>query len=193
MRVLAVKRFDRSEQGCPIPMESFYSVFAIGDKYFQSNADTNLQELAYRIARIGKVANLDVRATQQELYKRLLVALFTGNGDLHLENLSFLGGAEQVKLAPVYDPAPMRAWSRHNTRFAVPLIFDDKVGGLRENMIKLGEAYQYTKKQAENLIEELAEKTKDYVFKIETLENVPEQNKTLLMKTVKAEREKLVL
>ena len=193
MRVLAVKRFDRSEQGCPIPMESFYSVFAIGDKYFQSNADTDLEELAYRIARIGKVANLDVRATQQELYKRLLVALFTGNGDLHLENLSFLGGAEQVKLAPVYDPAPMRAWSRHNTRFAVPLIFDDKVGGLRENMIKLGEAYQYTKKQAENLIEELAEKTKDYVFKIETLENVPEQNKTLLMKTVKAEREKLVL
>ncbi len=189
MRVLAVKRFDRSEQGYPIPMESFYSVLAIGDKYFQSNADTDLEELAYRIARIGKVANLDVRATLQELYKRLLVALFTGNGDLHLENLSFLGGAEQVQLAPVYDPAPMRAWSRHNTRFAVPLVFDNKVGGLRENIIKLGEAYQYTKKQATDLLDEFAEKTKDYVFKIDALDNVPEKNKTLLINTVKAERD----
>jgi len=189
MRVLAVKRFDRTEQGYPIPMESFYSVFAIGDKYFQSNADTDLEEMAYRIARIGKLANLDVRATQRELYKRLLVALFTGNGDLHLENLSFLGGTEQVRLAPVYDPAPMRAWSRHNTRFAVPLVFDDKVGGLRENMIKLGEAYQYTKKQATNLLEEIAEKTKDYVFDIDALKNVPEQNKTRLIDVVKAERD----
>ncbi len=188
MRVLAVKRFDRSEQGYPIPMESFYSVFAIGDKYFQSNADTDLEELAHRIARIGKLANLDVRATQQELYKRLLVALFTGNGDLHLENLSFIGGAGQVKLAPVYDPAPMRAWSRHNTRFAVPLVFDDKVGGLRENIIKLGEAYQYTKKQATDLLEEFAEKTRGYVFNIDALKNVPQQNKTLLIDTVKAER-----
>ena len=192
MRVLAIKRFDRSEEGCPIPMESFYSVFAIGDKYFQSNADTDLEEMAYRIARIGKVANLDVRATQHDLYKRLLVALFTGNGDLHLENLSFLGGAENVKLSPVYDPAPMRAWSRHNTRFAIPLIFDDEVGGLRENIIKLGEAYQYTKKQAEALLEEVADKTKDYLQRVEELVDVPQQNKTLLIETINKERDILI-
>ena len=189
MRVLAIKRFDRSEEGYPIPMESFYSVFAIGDKYFQSNTDTDLEEMAHRIARIGKVANLDVRATQQELYKRLIVALFTGNGDLHLENLSFLGGAEQVKLAPVYDPAPMRAWSRHNTRFAIPLIFDDEVGGLRENVIKLAEAYHYTQKQAEALIDEVADKTKNYIQRVEELNGVPEQNKNLLIKIVSEERD----
>jgi serine/threonine-protein kinase HipA len=191
MRVLAIKRFDRSEEGYPIPMESFYSVFAIGDKYFQSNADTDLEEMAHRIARLGKVANMDVRATQQELFKRLMVALFTGNGDLHLENLSFLGGAEHVKLSPVYDPAPMRAWSRHNTRFAIPLIFDDEVGGLRDNMIKLGEAYQYTKKQAESLIDEVAEKTKNYIKRVEDLNGVPEQNKKLLIEIVKKERDLL--
>lgn len=120
------------------------------------------------------------------------MALFTGNGDLHLENLSFLGGAEQVKLAPVYDPAPMRAWSRHNTRFAIPLVFDDEVGGLRENMIKLGEAYQYTKKQAEALIDEVAEKTKNYIDRVQALEGVPEQNKQLLIEIVKKERSLLV-
>ncbi len=192
MRVLAIKRFDRSTEGYPIPMESFYSVFAIGDKYFQSNADTDLEEMAFRIARLGKVANMDVRVIQHELYKRLIVALFTGNGDLHLENLSFLGGAEQVKLAPVYDPAPMRAWSRHNTRFAIPLVFDDEVGGLRENIIKLGEAYQYTKKQAETLIDEVAEKTKNYINRVQVLEGVPEQNKQLLIEIVKKERSLLV-
>ncbi|MBE9490438.1 MAG: hypothetical protein IMY67_09115 [Bacteroidetes bacterium] len=105
-----------------------------------------------------------------------------------MENLSFLGGAEQVKLAPVYDPAPMRAWSRHNTRFAIPLVFDDEVGGLRENVIKLGAAYQYTKKQAETLIDEVAEKTQNYIQRVEELKGVPEQNKQLLIEIVKKER-----
>ena len=192
MKVLAIKRFDRSEEGYPIPMESFYSVFAIGDKYFQSNGDTDLEEMANRIARLGKVANMDIRTTLQDIYKRLIIALFTGNGDLHLENLSFLGGAENVKLSPVYDPAPMRAWSRHNARFAVPLVFDNEVGGLRENMIKLGEAYQYTNKQAEALISEIGDKTKSYVSRIEALTEVPEQNKTLLIEVVKKERALLI-
>lgn len=192
MCVLAVKRFDRVQhngESYPIPMESFYSVFAIGDKYFQSNSDTDLEEMAYRIARLGKVANMDVREIQQELYRRLIVALFTGNGDLHLENISFLGGANNVSLSPVYDPAPMRAWSRHNTRFAIPLIFDDEVGGLRENLIKLGEAYQYSKKQAESLIDEISDKTKNYPDRIQALKDVPEQNKQLLIEIVKKERE----
>lgn len=191
MQVLAIKRFDRvihNGKSYPIPMESFFSVFAIGDKYFQSNSDTDLEEMAYRIARLAKVANLDVREIQQELYRRLIVALFTGNGDLHLENISFLGGASNVSLSPVYDPAPMRAWSRHNTRFAIPLVFDDEVGGLRENLIQLGEAYQYTKKQASNLIDEMADKTKDYVQRVKELNGVPEQNKKLLIEIVNKER-----
>ncbi len=192
MRVLAIRRFDRSEEGYPIPMESFFSVFAIGDRYFQSNADTDLEQMAYRIARLGKVANLDVRATQQEIYRRLLVALFTGNGDLHLENLSFLGGSEQVRLAPVYDPAPMRAWSRHNTRFAIPLIFDDELGGLRENMLRLGEAYQFSRRQAENLLEEVAAQTADYLEQVVALEAVPQQNKDLLIETLEKERKILM-
>ena len=189
MRVLAIKRFDRSVEGYPIPMESFFSVFAIGDKYFQSNQDTDLEEMAHRIARLGKVANLDVRTTQQELYRRLVVAFLTGNGDLHLENLSFLGGAEEVKLSPVYDPAPMRAWSRHNTRFAIPLVFDDNIGGLRENLIQLGTAYQYSRKQAENVIEELVEQTRSYTSKVDALINVPENNKHLLIETINKERD----
>lgn len=191
MQVLAIKRFDRvihNGKSYPIPMESFFSVFAIGDKYFQSNSDTDLEEMAYRIARLAKVANLDVREIQQELYRRLIVALFTGNGDLHLENISFLGGASNVSLSPVYDPAPMRAWSRHNTRFAIPLVFDNELGGLRENLIQLGEAYQYTKKQAKNLIDEMADKTKDYVQRVKELNGVPEQNKKLLIEIVNKER-----
>ena len=86
----------------------------------------------------------------------------------------------------------MRAWSRHNTRFAIPLVFDDEVGGLRENVIKLGEAYQYTKKQAEALIEEVADKTKNYVQRVEVLKGVPNQNKNLLIEIVKKERALLI-
>ncbi len=120
------------------------------------------------------------------------MGFLTGSGELRLEYLCFFGGAEQVKLVPGYDPARMRAWSRHNTRFAIPLVFDDEVGGLRENIIKLGEAYQYTKKQAETLIDEVAEKTKKYIDRVQALEGVPEQNKQLLIEIVKKERSLLV-
>ena len=62
------------------------------------------------------------------------------------------------------------------------------MGGLRENIIKLGEAYQYTNKQAVSLIDEIAEKTKDYIKRVEALNGVPEQNKKLLIETIKKER-----
>ena len=41
------------------------------------------------------------------------MALMTGNSDLHLENISFVGPKGDAKLSPVYDPAPMRAYDGH--------------------------------------------------------------------------------
>ena len=52
-----------------------------------------------------------------------LLALMTGSGDPHLENLGLLGGFDRARLAPVFDPAPMRAWRRHNIQMAIPIDF----------------------------------------------------------------------
>lgn len=189
MNLLAVERFDRTDTGLPIPLESFFSVFAIGDKHFQETADTDLAEVGERIYKLANIANLDVRAVQQQVYRRFILAFFTGNGDLHLENLSFLGGSDNVALSPIYDPAPMRAWSMHNTRSAIPIDFDDGIGGLRENLIAIGSSYGLSKNDATDIFSETAKHTTDYVDRVMALDNVPLATKKNLVTVVRQERQ----
>lgn len=192
MTVLAVERFDRTPERRPVPLESLFSVFAVGDRYFQETADVDLAEVGHRITRLGQVCNLDVSATLHALYRRFLVAFFTGNGDLHLENLSLLGDPADVVLAPVYDPAPMRAWSRHNTRSAIPIVFDDRIGGLRENYIALGRAFDLSPNQAAAIIDETHAATRDYIDDIMALETVPIENRRFLAGVLREERPRMM-
>lgn len=188
LELLAVERFDRDADGMPIPMESLFSVFATGNRNFNSNQDTDLGEVGAWLEKLASVANLDVRAVQRSIYRRLCFAVCTGNGDLHLENLSFLGGPAAVTLAPVYDPAPMRAWPRHDVRFAVPLIFDDALGGFGENLLALGERYGLGRQQARAVLADALERTRDYAQRVQTLENVPPERRERLAGVVARER-----
>lgn len=188
LELLAVERFDRDAQGLPVPMETFYSVFATGNRRFTTNQDTDLAEVGRWLEKLGAVVNLDVRAVQREFYRRLCFAVCTGNGDLHLQNVAFLGGPGRVTLAPVFDPAPMRAWPRHDVRFAVPVDFDDAVGGFRENLIELGIAYGLTRAQAQDTLHQALDATADYVERVEALESVPSERRARLAATVRRER-----
>jgi serine/threonine-protein kinase HipA len=118
LHFLAVERFDRVDDK-PIPMESLFSVIASGDHHFRETGDIMLHELGSILERLAQVATLE-KNTGEQLYSRFLMALLTGNGDLHLDNISLLGGLSDCRLAPVYDPAPMRAWPRHNLVSAIP-------------------------------------------------------------------------
>ncbi|MFP5505218.1 MAG: HipA domain-containing protein, partial [Gammaproteobacteria bacterium] len=184
----AVERFDRTADGLPIPMESLFSVFATGNRNFNSNQDTDLGEVGAWLEKLASIANLDVRAAQKAIYRRLCFAVCTGNGDLHLENLSFLGGPDSVSLAPVYDPAPMRAWPRHDVRFAVPLIFDDALGGFGENLLALGRQYGLSRQQAQDTLAEALERTRDYAARVMALEDVPSERRERLAGVVARER-----
>lgn len=188
LELLAVERFDRDAQGLPLPMETFYSVFATGNRRFTTNQDTDLAEVGRWLEKLASVVNLDVRAVQREFYRRLCFAVCTGNGDLHLQNVAFLGGPGKVTLAPVFDPAPMRAWPRHDVRFAVPVDFDDAVGGFRENLIELGTAYGLTRAQAQDTLQQALDETVDYVGRVEALESVPAERRARLAATVRRER-----
>lgn len=188
LELLAVERFDRTADGLPIPMESLFSVFATGNRNFNSNQDTDLGEVGAWLEKLASIANLDVRAAQKTIYRRLCFAVCTGNGDLHLENLSFLGGPAQVSLAPVYDPAPMRAWPRHDVRFAVPLIFDDALGGFGENLLALGGRYGLSGQQAREILAQALERTRDYAGQVMALENVPLERRERLAGVVARER-----
>lgn len=188
LELLAVERFDRTADGLPLPMETFYSVFATGNRRFTTHQDTDLAEVGRWMEKLGSVVNLDVRVVQREFYRRLCFAVCTGNGDLHLQNIALLGGPETVTLAPVFDPAPMRAWPRHDVRFAVPMNFDDALGGFRENFIELGTAYGLTRAQAQDTLQQALHETADYAAQVDALDNIPVERRQRLAGIVRRER-----
>ncbi len=188
LRFLAVDRFDRRE-GSPIPMESLFSVIATGDHLFRETADILLDELGSIVTRLGEVANL-AGNTAEQLYRRLLMALLTGNGDMHLDNIAILGSLEDCRLTPIYDPAPMRAWPRHNLVSAIP--FDPSGFADRgEYFIYLGERFGLTRKAIRSCIEEALDATQDYAERVMSLEAVPIAQRERLAKIVSAERKGL--
>ncbi|MHB8535186.1 MAG: HipA domain-containing protein, partial [Sulfuricaulis sp.] len=123
-------------------------------------------------------------------YRRFVLALLTGNGDLHLENLAFLGGPENIRLSPVFDPAPMRAWDRHDLLSALPFYIDD-ARGLAYSVARVGESFGMTAKAAMEMLHDLTKATREYPERVLNLKAVPEETKKRLAARVKAVRAKL--
>lgn len=186
MRLLAIERFDRDRNELPIPMESFYSVFATGDIGFNGNDDTDIEEVGLRLEKLSTVVNLKHKAARREVYRRFCLAFCTGNGDMHLENLSFLGGPEETRIAPVYDPSPMRAWPQHNVRSSIPIIFAAK--SLRENIIRVGAAFGLSASEAAHTLDALLQATANYTQRVRELSAVPDERKRNLVEIVNKER-----
>ena len=118
--------------------------------------------------RSGQVCDLDVAAAKKELYRRYLMAMLTGNGDMHLENISFLGGTRGTTLSPVYDPAPMRAWPQHDVRSAIPVGFR-KAETWAHAMHRLGLAYGYTPTGWRQMVERALADTASYLEELMAL------------------------
>ena len=93
---LALKRFDRGEDGRAIHMEDFAQVFGVypEDKYQKANARN--------IAHV-----LSTEATQAdvaELIRRLTFNALIGNADMHLKNWSVIyPDRQRPRIAPAYD------------------------------------------------------------------------------------------
>lgn len=185
LRFLAVERFDKNGE-IPVPMESLFSIIATGDHQFRETGDILLNELGDILDQLAQVAVLEKNAGEH-LYRRLLMALLTGNGDLHLDNLAFLGGLDDCRWAPVYDPAPMRAWPRHNLVSAIP--FD---ASQYENhgifFFKLGGSLGLSSQQVRQCIEASLDATEDYAARLMALPLVPEQQRQQLQEIVRQGR-----
>jgi serine/threonine-protein kinase HipA len=185
---LAVERFDRAE-GVPIPMESMFSVIATGDHHFRETGDILLDELGAVFDRLAEVVRL-AEETGEQVYRRLLMALLTGNGDLHLDNMALLGGLNDCRLTPVYDPAPMRAWPRHNLVSAIP--FDPS--GYKDHgafFIALGRSFGLSKDRIRQHIDDTLAATESYTERVMQLERVPLLQRRQLVTIVETERQLL--
>ena len=185
LHFLAVQRFDQQD-GMPLPMESLFSVIATGDHHFRETGDILLDELGNVISRLAQVVNL-APDTGEQLYLRVLMALLTGNGDLHLDNIALLGGVSDCRLTPVYDPAPMRAWPRHNLVSAIP--FDPSgYADHGEFFADLGQSFGLGEQRIRQCMEKVLDTTGDFSGRLMTLQRVPEQQRQQLRAIVAAER-----
>jgi serine/threonine-protein kinase HipA len=191
LQVLAVERFDRTTDALPIPFESLLTIFAGGSVNVASTSDLELTEVAGWIKKLAKLCSLDVQRTLQGVFRRIAVALMTGNGDLHLDNLGLLGGYKGAALAPIFDPAPMRAWPRHNLRLATPIVFQPEAPIYRQ-IAKAGASFGFSEKEALEVLLATAEATHGYIEQVKALARVPQARKRQLIKVVKEERESLL-
>jgi serine/threonine-protein kinase HipA len=190
LSVLAVERFDRAPAGGPQAMESFFSVYATGQQQVRTMTDAEVEGVGLMLLKLAEIADIDPAVARLEVYRRFLMALLTGNGDLHLENLAFLGGPEKIRVSPVFDPTPMRAWDRHDLISALPFYIDAH-HGLGYSVARVGESFGLTRAASADILHELMAATRDYPERVLALSDVPDVNKQNLAKRVKALRNRL--
>jgi serine/threonine-protein kinase HipA len=185
--LMAIERFDR-HAGLPIPLESFYSILKTGSPSKIFNNIDGSMEMA---SKVFDTLRLPARM-KLDWYRRFVMSFLTGNGDLHLENMSLLGGADSPELSPVYDPAPMRAYrgkTNHDLLSALPfcdvggvtqaryLPFSssgDTPDNLRALLILFGKNIGIDQRVARSNIEELFECTRHFKDEaISILESIP--------------------
>ncbi|MGB5425511.1 MAG: HipA domain-containing protein [Gammaproteobacteria bacterium] len=187
MPAIAIERFDRDENGLPLPLESCFAILAAGAADINSHIDGSYERIARAIDTPSVQLVGDRRDAKRHLFRRVVMALLTGNGDLHLGNLSIRGWGEEAHFSPVYDPTPMRAYSRHNMLCPIP--FGDygdynrgggHIIGLGEALINFAHNLGLQQQTAWQYVSDLLQVTADYPERVDTLEMLPDVHKERL-------------
>lgn len=195
---LAVERFDRDKYHNPVFTESMYSILASGDKEITNHYSYTYDKIGRAIDRSPIDLVADRVEAKEQLFKRFILSLLTGNGDLHLENLSIIKTHNQFGFTPVYDPTPMRAYSLHNMLSVMPFgnygeILQGKNDpvSLNEAIHNLAQNLNIKKSITKQIIEELMIVTESYIDRVGDLTTLPESNKNNLISILSSIRKKL--
>ncbi|NOZ25767.1 MAG: HipA domain-containing protein [Nitrospirae bacterium] len=186
-----IERFDRDGDCNPLFTETLYSVFASGDQGITNPYSTTYDAIGRAIDRSPIDIVTDRKAAKQHLLKRLLLALATGNGDLHLENLSIVKREDGFAFSPVYDPTPMRAYGIHNLLTPMPFGGYGEGASLAEALVRFTRNLGFRKNYLLGLIEEVLAVTRDYAERIRALRTLPESNKERLVSVVESVKSEL--
>jgi len=182
--VLAVERFDRDKHHNPVFTESMYSILASGDREITNHYSYTYDKIGHAIDRSPIDLVADRAEAKEHLFKRFILSLLTGNGDLHLENLSIIKTDNQFGFTPVYDPTPMRAYPLHNMLSVMPfgnygetLKGKDEPVGLVQAISNLASNLNIKKSTRKQIVDECLKVTDGYIERVEELTNLPENNK----------------
>lgn len=199
MPALAVERFDRDSNNAPVFTESLFSILASGTPL----AD----HYSYRYDLIAQAIDTSAVsiATQHadaklHLFKRFLMSILTGNGDMHLENLSIIETDGVRSFTPVYDPTPMRAYSQHDMLSVMPFgeygeiaEGSNKPTGFNKAIKRFAKACGLSKPQLQDTVSTVWEATRSFEARVAALLTVPDENKERLINRVREVRKKLVV
>jgi len=197
MPALAIERFDRDRNNTPLCSETLYSILASGlplNNHYDYRYDLIAQ--AIDLSPIEFVSNTS--EAKLHLFKRLLMALLTGNGDLHLENLSITCCGDTKAFSKIYDPAPMRAYAQHDMLSVMPFGEYGETPDDSDTTITLKQAVErfaknsgLNKAQTEEIIEDMLANTRGFSSRVSKLQTVPDENKERLIKQTEYVRQKL--
>jgi len=189
--VIAVDRFDRDQYHNPVFTESLYSVLASGDRDVTHHYSYSYDKIGQAIDKspIDLVANRML--AKEHLFKRLILSFLTGNGDLHLENLSIIKTQDTFAFTPVYDPTPMRAYPIHNMLSVMPfgnygelISGQSHPTGLQQAIKNLASHLRIKKAVTKKIVSDSLNVTADYIERLNALATLPDENKNNLSKTL---------
>ncbi len=189
IHALAIERFDRDEQNIPVFQESLFSVLASGNRNIQNHYDASYDQLGRMFDNPRLTLIEDRKSAKKHLLKRLLLSFLTGNGDLHLENLSLQIRNGQTDFSPVYDPVPMRAYSIHNILSAMPFghygdytAKQNRPRGFTQAVKAFNQSLGFDKNQLSALIDELLSITDNFAHQVNALKSLPQENRKNLIR-----------
>jgi len=196
---IAIERFDRTAHGKPIFTETLYSVMASGDRRITNHYSGTYDDIGRAFDRSPIPLVSHPAQSKQHLLKRLLLSFVTGNGDLHLENLSLRQFGDQIGFSPVYDPTPMRAYRKHD--LMVSMSFGDYGAfGKGDSVINFSEALLHfsknlgiTRQTLRSTIETVLPLGEEFVHRMNQIESVPVENRKHLESTCRQMEQKLKL
>lgn len=188
MPALAIERFDRDASHAPVFTETLYSIFASGLTDMVNHYDYSYDNIAKAIDTSPVRIVSDTVAAKEHLFACFIMSLITGNGDLHLENLSIIIKDGIRQFTPIYDPTPMRAYSQHDMLSVMPFGDYGDIPDGRSEPIRLVEAIKrfshhcgITHKHFNERVTELLSVTADYESRISHCQSVPDENKERLI------------
>ncbi|WP_198263573.1 HipA domain-containing protein [sulfur-oxidizing endosymbiont of Gigantopelta aegis] len=191
IHAIAIERFDRDQRCIPVFQESLFSILASGNKGLQNHYDATYDQIGRMFDNPRVTIIADRKAAKQHLLKRLLLSFLSGNGDLHLENLSIQIREGISDFSPVYDPVPMRAYRIHNLLSVMPFgdygdvvdIVDghEQAINFTSAVKRLNQALGFDQDSLVKLIAELLAITEDFSARVTALERLPAENKTNLI------------
>jgi serine/threonine-protein kinase HipA len=153
-QALAVKRFDRTDDGKRIHIEDFAQVYSVfPEQKYEGVSFTNIA---------GMIWTLTGEEGLRDFIRRLSYTILTGNGDMHLKNWSFMyRDGRRPALAPAYDMVSTVPYIPHD-RLALTIV--DTKDMKRCNLAlfeKLAEKAGLPKKLVLDAVQETAESTRE--------------------------------